>query len=121
PLFEAIAADLWRTHGGDAESADDLLALWPQGPAALAGDLPLLVRERSLRPALAELPADPAPRLHATGEALAESFRAHGDDFRASMVSAVENKVLSGTSYKAAWIAELFDALHQWCHAGARG
>ncbi|MEN1930002.1 exodeoxyribonuclease V subunit beta [Luteimonas sp. MJ250] len=121
PLYEAIAADLWRTHGSDAEAADDLLALWPQGPAALAGDLPDLVRERTLRPMLSELPADPAPRLHATGEALAEAFRAHGDDFRASLVSAVEGKVLHGGSYKPAWIAELFDALHQWCHAGARG
>src|SRR5690606_23764300 len=68
-----------------------------------------------------ELPADPAPRLHATGEALAEAFRAHGDDFRASLVSAVEKKILNGNSYKPAWITELFDALHQWCHAGARG
>ncbi|MGJ4731011.1 UvrD-helicase domain-containing protein, partial [Luteimonas sp. SDU101] len=121
PLFEAIAADLWRAHGRDPESADDLLALWPGGPGALACDLPLLVRERTLRPTLAELPEDPAPRLHASGETLAESFRAHGEEFRAAMVSAVENKVLSGTSYKAAWISELFDALHAWCHAGARG
>lgn len=119
-LYQTLAADLWRAHGRDAEAADDLLALWPQGPQALATDLPLLVRERNLRPALTELPDDPAPRLLASGEALAESFRAHGEDFRAAMVSAVENKVLSGTSYKAAWIAELFDALHDWCHAGAR-
>src|SRR5690606_7561191 len=100
PLFEAIAADLWRTHGRDGDAADDLIALWPQGPQALAGDLPLLVRERALRPMLSELPADPAPRLHATGEALAEAFRAHGDDFRAALVSAVEGKVLHGGSYK---------------------
>ena len=121
PLHEAIAADLWRRHGRDAESADDLLALWPGGPQALACDLPLLVRERTLRPALDELPDDPAPRLHATGEALAEAFRAHGDDFRASLVSAVEGKVLHGGSYKLEWITALFDSLHQWCHAGARG
>ncbi|WP_234446537.1 exodeoxyribonuclease V subunit beta [Luteimonas sp. MC1750] len=121
PLYEAIAADLWRTHGSDGEAADDLLALWPQGPPSLACDLPLLVREDTLRPMLSELPADPAPRLHATGEALAEAFRADGDDFRASLVSAVEGKVLHGGSYKAAWIAELFDSLRQWCHAGERG
>src|SRR5690606_4997652 len=120
PLYEAIAADLWRTHGRSNESVDDLLALWPGGPPALARDLPLLVREHSLRPTLAELPDDPAPRLHASCEALAEAFRAHGEAFRAAMVSAVENKVLSGTSYKVAWITELFDALHEWCHAGVR-
>src|SRR5690606_29770020 len=82
---------------------------------ALACDLPLLVRERTLRPTLAELPDDPAPRLHASGEALAAAFRAHGDDFRASLVSAVEGKVLHGGSYKLDWINVLFDALHQWC------
>ncbi|MGY1410786.1 UvrD-helicase domain-containing protein [Luteimonas sp. A611] len=120
PLHEAIAADLWRTHGRSHESADDLLALWPGGPQALACDLPLLVRERTLRPTLAELPDDPAPRLHASGEALAEAFRAHGDDFRASLVSAVEGKVLHGGSYKLDWINALFDSLHQWCNASER-
>ncbi|TKS53307.1 exodeoxyribonuclease V subunit beta [Luteimonas yindakuii] len=120
PLYEAIAADLWRAHGGDADSADDLLALWPGGPQALACDLPPLVREAVLRPALAELPDDPAPRLQTSGEALAEAFRAHGDDFRASLVAAVEGKVLHGGSYRAAWIAELFDGLKQWCDAGTR-
>src|SRR5690606_36045922 len=46
PLYEAIAADLWRMHGSDGEAADDLLALWPKGHAGpkgtqtLAGDLP---------------------------------------------------------------------------------
>ncbi|WP_129134674.1 exodeoxyribonuclease V subunit beta [Luteimonas sp. YGD11-2] len=120
PLYEAIAADLWRAHGRDAAAADDLLALWPGGPQALACDLPPLVREPVLRPALAELPDDPAPRLHASGEALAAAFRAHGDDFRAALVAAVDAKVLHAGSYKAAWIAELFDGLKQWCDAGAR-
>ncbi|MGY0612934.1 UvrD-helicase domain-containing protein [Luteimonas sp. A501] len=120
-LYEAIAADLWRSHGSAADAADDLLALWPGGPQALAVDLAPLVREPVLRPALAELPDDPAPRLHASGEALATAFRAHGDDFRASLVDAVEGKILHGGSYKTAWIAELFDALQQWCSADQRG
>lgn len=119
-LYQTLAADLWRAHGRNADDADDLLALWPQGPEALAADLPPLVREPALRPALHELPDDPAPRLHASGEALADSFRAHGEDFRAAMVSAVEGKVLHGGSYKLAWIHELFDALHQWCSASER-
>ncbi|MBJ6981991.1 exodeoxyribonuclease V subunit beta [Luteimonas sp. MC1572] len=120
-LYEAIAADLWRSHGSERDAADDLLALWPGGPQALAADLAPLVREPLLRPALAELPDDPAPRLHATGEALAAAFRAHGDDFRAALVSAVEGKILHGGSYKLDWIAALFDSLHHWCHAGERG
>ncbi|WP_149195617.1 UvrD-helicase domain-containing protein [Luteimonas suaedae] len=114
-LREAIAADLWRSHGAGPDAADDLLALWPGGHAALAGDLSPLVRERVLRPALAELPGDPRPRLRAAGAALAESFRAHGDEFRAALLAAVEAKVLHGGSYKAEWIAALFDALHAWC------
>ena len=117
-LREAIAADLWRAHGAGDGAADDLLAMWTGGPLALAGDLPPLVRERALHPALAGLPTDPAPRLRASSAALAEAFRAHGDDFRASLLSAVEGKVLHGGSYKADWIAALFDALHAWCEAG---
>ncbi len=66
------------------------------------------------------MPPDPAPRLHAAGEALATAFRTHGDDFRASLVSAVEGKLLNANSYKLDWIGALFDALHQWCHADAR-
>lgn len=121
PLYEAIAADLWRSHGSERDAADDLLALWTGGPPALAADLAPLVREPLLRPALAELPDDPAPRLHATGEALAAAYRAHGDDFRAALVSAVDNKILHGGSYKLDWITALFDSLHHWCHAGERG
>ncbi|WP_132998626.1 UvrD-helicase domain-containing protein [Luteimonas arsenica] len=121
PLYEAIATDLWRAHGSDGDAADDLLAMWPGGPQALADDLAVLVREPVLRPALAELPGDPAPRLHAAGEALAAALRAHGEDFRASLVSAVEGKILHGGSYRLDWINALFDSLQQWCRAGDRG
>ena len=44
-LHAAIAADLWRAHGVDANAADDLLALWSGGHDALAKDLSKLVRE----------------------------------------------------------------------------
>ncbi|HRO28437.1 MAG TPA: UvrD-helicase domain-containing protein, partial [Luteimonas sp.] len=117
-LYEAIAADLWRAHGSDSDAADDLLALWSGGPQALAGDLALLVREPVLLPTLADLPDDPAPQLQAAGEALAAAFRAHGDDFREALVSAVEGKILHGGSYRLDWITALFDALQAWCDAG---
>ena len=119
-LRESIASDLWRAHGADGDAADDLLALWPQGPAALACDLSPLVREPVMRPTLTEVPDNPAPRLHAAGEALAIAFRSHGEDFRASLVSAVEGKILNANSYKADWIAALFESLHHWCHADTR-
>ncbi len=38
-LREALAADLWRAHAVDAAAADDLAALWKEGPVALAADL----------------------------------------------------------------------------------
>jgi exodeoxyribonuclease V beta subunit len=117
-LREAIAADLWRSHGAGEDAADDLLALWSQGPPALAGDLSPLVRERVLRPGLADLPDDPAPRLRATGDALADAFHAHGDDFRAALIDAVDAKVLHGGSYKVDWINALFASLKTWCDAG---
>ncbi|HLM53550.1 MAG TPA: UvrD-helicase domain-containing protein, partial [Pseudoxanthomonas sp.] len=123
-LREVVATDLWRAHGADPEAADDLLALWPGGPEALAGDLSPLVREPVLRPSLAELPDDPAPRLHAAGVALADAFRAHGDAFRASLLAAVEAKALHGGSYKAEWIEALFGALHTlhaWCAGDGAG
>lgn len=117
-LRASIAADLWRSHGAREADADDLLALWPQGPAALAGDLSPLVRERVLLPARAELPEDPTPRLRAAGDAFAAAARAHGDDFRAALLGAVDSKVLNGNSYKATWIEALFDALKTWAISG---
>jgi exodeoxyribonuclease V beta subunit len=50
-LRAELAADLWRAHGRDAAGADDLAALWKEGPAALAADLRDLLREPGLLPA----------------------------------------------------------------------
>ncbi|MCR6664109.1 MAG: exodeoxyribonuclease V subunit beta [Luteimonas sp.] len=120
-LREGIAADLWRAHGCDAAGADDLSMLWPEGPQALARDLSPLVREPVLLPAPAPSLPDPTPGLHAAGEALAAGVRAHGDDFRAALLAAVDGKVLHGGSYKREWIDALFDALDDWCAAGDPG
>src|SRR5690606_20274046 len=117
-LREALAADLWRAHGVEADAADHLLALWKQGPAALAGDLSPLLRERELRPALGGLPPDPAPALRVARAALAAAFREHGEGFRADLLAALQAKVLNGNSYKAAWIDELFDAARAWAQTG---
>ncbi|GAB3311324.1 UvrD-helicase domain-containing protein [Luteimonas notoginsengisoli] len=117
-LREALAADLWRAHGRDADGADDLAALWKEGPTALAADLGALLREPVLLPPAASLPPDPAPALHAAGQALAAGFRAHGEDFLAALLAAVERKVLNGNSYKAEWIRALWAQLDAWCEAG---
>ena len=117
-LREGIAADLWRAHGCDAAGADDLAALWPEGPPALARDLSPLVREPVLLPAPTAASPDPTPALQAAGAALADAVRMHGGGFRAALLAAVEAKVLHGGSYRRAWIEALFDALEHWSAAG---
>ncbi|MDN5782877.1 MAG: UvrD-helicase domain-containing protein, partial [Luteimonas sp.] len=117
-LREALAADLWRAHGRDAAGADDLAALWSQGPPALAEDLRLLLREPVLLPPDAPLPPDPTPALQVAGQALADGFRAHGDDFLVALLAAVEGKRLNGNSYKAEWISALWIELAAWCDDG---
>jgi len=117
-LREAIAADLWRARALDVDTVDDLAALWPEGPDALARDLAPLVREQVLRPPSPGPLPDPIPMLRAASEAFAAAARTHGDEFRTALLSAVEGKVLHGGSYKVAWIEDLFAALAAWCEAG---
>ncbi|MGN6112962.1 MAG: UvrD-helicase domain-containing protein [Luteimonas sp.] len=117
-LREELAADLWRTHGRDAAGAEDLAALWKGGPEALAADLRALMREPVLLPPDAPLPSDPMPAVLAAGHALADGFRAHGQDFLAILLDALERKVLHGGSYKAAWIQPLWTTLAGWCEGG---
>ncbi|QDW66698.1 UvrD-helicase domain-containing protein [Luteimonas granuli] len=117
-LRAAIAADLWRAHAVDADAVDDLHALWPQGPDALAKDLSPLVREDVLLPAPPAALPDPGPMLRAAAQAFAEAARTHGDGFRDELLRATESKVLKGQSYKADWIQDLFDQLARWCDRG---
>ena len=114
-LRAAIAADLWRAHAVDADAVDDLHALWPQGPDALARDLSLLVREHVLLPEAPDYLPDPGPMLRAAAQAFAEAARTHGDGFRDELLRAAEGKVLNAGSYKAEWIQDLFDQLARWC------
>jgi exodeoxyribonuclease V beta subunit len=117
-LREELASDLWRAHGCDDTGAEDLAALWSGGPTALAADLRALLREPLLVPADAPLPPDPMPAVLAAGHALADGFRAHGDDFLAVLLDALERKVLNGQSYKADWIQALWTQLATWCEGG---
>src|SRR5690606_18867007 len=103
-LRAAIAADLWRAHAVDADTVDDLHALWPQGPEALAKDLSPLVREAVLLPESSGALPDPGPMLRAAAQAFAEAARTHGDGFRDELLRATEGKVLHAGSYRADWI-----------------
>ncbi|MGY0560485.1 exodeoxyribonuclease V subunit beta [Luteimonas sp. A277] len=120
-LRAGIAADLWRSHAVDAASVDDLYALWPQGPDALAKDLSPLVREAVLLPPPPASLPDPGPMLQAAAQVFAEAARSHGDGFRDELLRAVEGKVLHGGSYKAEWIQELFAQLARWCERDEPG
>ena len=114
-LLTDLAADLWRTHAQDPSAADDLAAMWTEGYAALAGDLPVLLREPVLLPPDAYPPPDPVPALIAAGGALAAGFRAHGNAFIGEVLAAIEGKVLNGQSYKAGWVDTLRNSLDGWC------
>ena len=120
-LRAGIAADLWRAHAADAASVDDLYAVWPQGPDALAKDLSPLVREPVLLPPPPAALPDPGPMLQAAAKSFAEAARSHGDGFREALLQATEAKVLKGGSYKAEWIEDLFAHLARWCERAEPG
>ena len=117
-LREEIAADLWRMHATGSEDAEDLLALWPRGPEALAEDLLPLLRERALLPPDEPLPADPRPTLRNAGKKLIKSVRTHGETFHDAIMSAIEGKVINGNSFRVTWVKPLFAELDAWALQG---
>ena len=117
-LREELAADLWRSIAADEADAPLLMSLWKEGPDGLARDLGELIRQPRLLPPVPTALADPATLeagLHRASQALADGFHAHGDDFLAALLAAVEAKVLNNSSYKAAWITAFWNELRQWC------
>jgi exodeoxyribonuclease V beta subunit len=118
-LHDELAADLWRVHAADAHTADALIGLWKTGPDALSRDLGKLIAQPVLRPL--PMPRDDEGHaeddLHTAARALAEGFAVHGEPFLADLLAAVDNKILHGGSYKAAWITTLWRELGQWCRS----
>ncbi len=112
------AADLWRAHAVNPVDADDLLALWPEGPQALADDLQVLAADIELMPEKAPILADPMPALQAAADALMAATREDGERFRDALLAAVSAKVLNGNSYRAAWVQSLFADLRTWTDSG---
>lgn len=123
-LLAEVAADLWRARAADAAMAEDLVALWPGGPEALAADLRELVRHPTLLPA-PEPPgqdgdgAAPLQALQDAGIALAAAFHAHGTACFEAVAAAIEGGVLSKVSYKTEWLASLWQWFEDFATAPA--
>lgn len=116
-LIDAVAIDLWRSHGADPAQAELLQAQWRE-PADLADDLGRLLYATRLLPAPRPDAPDPLPALHAAADALRSAFLAHGDEACAALLVAIESKILNNASYKPALVGDLHRALTHWCSHG---
>jgi exodeoxyribonuclease V beta subunit len=112
-LRQALAADLWRAHAVDADAADDLAALWKEGPEALAADLGALLGGIELLPAAAPLPPDPLPLQEAKADALIQAIDAHAADAQALIAQSFDRKVLHGGRVKRPSFEKAFVELHE--------
>ncbi len=117
-LRDEIAADLWRAHARDADSVDDLLALWKEGPDALSADLPALLREPVLLPPHAPVPHSPSAALEAARRALDDAIANHIDDARALVTDAFDRKILHGSRAKRPSFEKAFAELESGRNAG---
>ena len=117
-LRAELAADLWRHFAADRQWAEALERLW-SSPGQLAADLRELLSRDPLLPAPpATDGADPRPALEAAAQELCAAFAEHGDTFRAELGQAIEQRVLNGSVYKAAWLDKCWATLDQWSSAG---
>ncbi len=117
-LREALAADLWRSVAADEAGVDDLAALWPGGHAALAGDLPALLREPALLPpAPGDRDIETAQAQMALAEAgLQQAWHADGEAFLDAVSAAIDADVMNRNQYKQPWLAELRLWLQTFAH-----
>lgn len=106
PLYEEVAADLWRAYAADAGTVDALTGLW-SGPDALAADLPALCGPLTLLPSA---PADDdgegerriAVEATRAGRAahLVEAYGLYGAEARTAIAAAFDGKVFDGRRAK---------------------
>ena len=120
-LREEVATDLWRAHGIDATTVDDLATLWKEGPAALAQDLPVLLREPVLLPPARPLPpeavGDALVALENAGAVLRAAWHREGEGFLDMLSAAIDADVMNRGIYKQDWLADL----RGWLRAFAAG
>ncbi|MCC5045525.1 exodeoxyribonuclease V subunit beta [Xanthomonas campestris] len=112
-LLGEVAADLWRQRAADAAMADDLVALWPAGPTALASDLRALVQQPELLPAVAAPTPDPQPARQAAAQAVVAALRAHGDTAYDAVAAAFEHKIFDGRRARRPSFDKAFEQLWQ--------
>lgn len=113
-LLAEVAADLWRARAADAAMAEDLVALWPGGPEALAADLRELVRHPTLLPAATEAsPDDPTPARQAAAQALVAALRQHADQAYDAIAAAFDAKVFDGRRARRPSFDKAFEQLWQ--------
>ena len=114
-LYAEVAADLWRVHAANADTADALMALW-NSPEALAHDLPKLCESLPLLPTLPAdtLQAPDAWLLDDVRTRLAERLVIDGDDYFAALIAAIGAGILSKTSYKEDWLVPVYRASMAW-------
>ncbi|MCD8472486.1 UvrD-helicase domain-containing protein [Xylella taiwanensis] len=115
-LLHELATDLWRQGMADAEAVDDLIHLWPGGAEMLAQDLGDLLYQPRLYPVPSQENAvGMGDAALATAEAtLRHVWQAHGAALRIALHTALEDGVLSKTSYKPDALNELSDWLERW-------
>jgi len=95
-LHAEVAADLWRRHGAEPESAGILTGLW-NTPDELAADVPALAGDLPLYPEPPEhLPEDPRPQLEMAANALKQAIEHHWDTARDSIEAAFDTKIFNG-------------------------
>ena len=114
-LYAEVAADLWRVHAADPETADALIGLW-KDPDTLAEDLPALCKPLPLYPvAPAEGDEERQVAVDATraGRAahLVEAIGLYLAEARAVIATAFDAKVFDGRRARRPSFDKAFDEL----------
>ena len=114
-LYAEVAADLWRVHAADPETADALIGLW-KDPDTLAEDLPALCKPLPLYPAApAEGDEERQVAVDATraGRAahLVEAIGLYLAEARAVIATAFDAKVFDGRRARRPSFDKAFDEL----------